>query len=154
MSTTAVPFQTEIWTVPDQDGTHAAAALAATRATTFMRAQSLWLRRGLESAGDPMALEVVMAAHDRSHDRWVRVISHVSDHLGEEAAQAVSTVYGTFGKTAGCLERDALDLVHADVAARVRAVLARRLEEMTEQVIKLLWRLADQRASRNISDAR
>jgi hypothetical protein len=153
MSATAVPFQTDIWTVPEQDGTHAAAALAATRATTFMRAQALWLRRGLECAGDPLALEVVMAAHDRSHDRWVRVISHVGDHLGEEAAQAVSAVYGTFGKTAGCLERDALDLVHADVAERVRAVLARRLEDMTEQVIKLLWRLADERTAQDRSTA-
>ena len=153
MSATAIPFQTELWTVPDQ-GTHAAAALAATRATTFMRAQALWLRRGLECAGDPVALEIVMAAHDRSHDRWVRVISHVSDHLGAEAAQAVSSVYGTFGRTAGCLERDALDLVHADVAVRVRAVLARRLDDMTEQVIKLLWRLAEERASHDASHAR
>ena len=154
MSTTAVPFQTEIWAVPEQEGTHAAAALAATRATTFMRAQALWLRRGLECAGDPLALEIVMAAHDRSHDRWLRVISHVSQHLGEEAAAAVSGVYGTFGRTAGCLERDALDLVHADVAARVRAVLARRLEDMTEQVIQVLWRLADERGSGDANTGR
>jgi hypothetical protein len=151
MSVTAVGFQTELWTVPD-DGEHTAAALAATRATTFMRAQALWLRRGLECAGDPIALEIVMAAHDRSHDRWVRVISHVGEHLGGDAATAVSGVYATFGRTAGCLERDALDLVHPDVAFRVRAVLARRLEEMTEQVIKLLWRLAEGHAGDGPTD--
>ena len=40
----------------------------ATRATTFLRAQAQWLRRGLQHADDSVSLSIVLDAHDRAHE--------------------------------------------------------------------------------------
>lgn len=119
-----------------------AGALAATRATAFLRAQAQWLQRGLERGGDPVAVDIVLSAHDRSHDRWVGVIAGVYDGLGDEAAGEVVALYAHFGRVAGALERAATQLLSPSVAADVRRQLGARLGERTEDVVESLWSAA------------
>ena len=138
---------TETISVPAPDGTTPAttvpmSALAATRATTFMRAQAQWLERGLLRGDDPIAVDVVIGAHDRSHDRWVATIQIVAATLGEDAADDVAAVYTFVGRIAGSLERGAMDLLEPAVAAQVREYLAERLEELTESTVDVLWQAA------------
>jgi hypothetical protein len=132
--------------VPAEDGTTPTtvplAALAASRATTFLRAQAQWLERGLVRADDPIAVDLVIGAHDRSHDRWVATIQIVSAALGEDAADDVAAVYTFVGRIAGSLERGAMDLLEPEVAAQVREYLAERLEDLTETTVDMLWQAA------------
>ncbi len=114
-------------------------ALAATRATTFLRAQAQWLERGLRHADDRVAVDIVIGAHDRSHDRWVGIIRLVAAALGDDAADAVSSVYAYVGRIVGSLECGATDLLDDDVAAQVRGYLATRLVEVTEAAVETLW---------------
>lgn len=119
-----------------------AAAIAATRATTFLRGQAQWLERGLHSGHDRIAVDVVMGAHDRSHDRWVATIRHVAGTLGDDAANAVAAVYAYVGRIAGSLERGAMDLLDETVATQVRQYLAERLTEVTEGAVETIWQAA------------
>jgi hypothetical protein len=121
-----------------------AAALAATRATAFLRAQTLWLQRGLSRCDDRFAVDLVLDAHDRSHDRWLGVIAQVSRHLGEEAAGQVAAVYAHLGRVAGSLERDAMALLSPEVASQARTLVADRMEDLTEQTVESLWAWAAQ----------
>ena len=118
------------------------AAIVATRATTFMRAQAQWLRRGLEHAGDTVALGIVLAAHDRSHERWVAHIHAVEQDLGEGAAAAVSATYAYLGRVAGSLESGSMSLLEPEVATQARQQLAARLTDITEQAVEGLWKAA------------
>jgi hypothetical protein len=118
------------------------AAIVATRATTFLRAQAQWLRRGLEHADDAVALGIVLAAHDRSHERWVAHVRAIDDALGATAAQAVSVVYSHLGRVAGSLESGTWRQLAADVGEQARQVVAERLTELTEQTVDALWREA------------
>lgn len=115
------------------------ALLAATRATTFLRAQAQWLGRGLRHAGDRVAVDIVIGAHDRSHDRWVGIIRLVDAALGNAAANEIATVYAYVGRVAGSLERGATDLLDAAVAEQVRTYLEQRLDEVTESAVEVLW---------------
>lgn len=125
------------------DGQRASsAAIVATRATTFMRAQAQWLRRGLEHADDAVALSIVLAAHDRSHERWVGQIGAVEHTLGDRAAQAVSTTYAYLGKLAASLEASTMSLLEPDVAMQARQLLAQRLTDVTESAVEALWQAA------------
>lgn len=119
-----------------------AGAIAATRATTFLRAQSQWLQRGLVHGDDSVAVSIVLSAHDRSHDRWVNLIDLVTRTLGEDAAQQVATLYAYFGRVAGSLERESMNLLSPDVAASARKLLAHRLSDLTEAAVESLWRAA------------
>ena len=118
----------------------AAPAIAATRATTFLRAQSQWLQRGLAHGDDAVAVGIVLNAHDRSHDRWVNLIDVVTRTLGAEAALQVAALYTYIGKVAGSLERDSLGLLSAEVATSARQLLAQRLTDLTEVAVEALWR--------------
>lgn len=119
-----------------------AAAIAATRATTFLRAQAQWLKRGLTHADDAVAVGIVLGAHDRSHDRWVAVIDLVGRTLGAEAAQDVAVLYSYFGRVAGSLESATMDLLSPAVAASARQLLSQRLTDLTEHAVDALWRAA------------
>ena len=141
MSATLVPLATAAWTPPQREFA-ADAAIAATRATTFLRAQAQWLRRGLDNASDRVLVGVVMAAHDRSHDRWVGVIGHVERALGDEAALEVAAVYSYLGRVAGSLDGGALEMLSPDVAASARTMLSQRLTELAEHAVETLWRVA------------
>lgn len=141
MSATLVPLATAAWAPPQREFA-ADAAIAATRATTFLRAQAQWLRRGLDNAGDRVIVGVVMSAHDRSHDRWVGVIGHVEGALGEECAREVGAVYGYLGRVAGSLDRGALEMLNPEVACVARTMLSHRLTEITEHAVETLWRVA------------
>ena len=120
----------------------AATAITATRATTFLRAQSQWLQRGLLHGDDSIAVDIVLGAHDRSHDRWVALIDLVSRSLDAEAAQQVATLYAYFGRVAGSLEGEAMNLLSPDVAAHARQLQAQRLADLTEVTVESLWRAA------------
>lgn len=119
-------------------------ALAATRATTFLRAQTQWLQRGLLHSGDRVAVGIVLGAHDRSHDRWVNLIRIVGDRLGEDAATEVAVLYGFFGRVAASLERGAMESLCPEVAASCRKLLSDRLSELTEAAVETLWSTAAQ----------
>lgn len=119
-----------------------AAAITATRATTFLRAQSQWLQRGLLHGDDSVAVGIILSAHDRSHDRWVNLIDLVARTLDAEAAQQVASLYSYFGRIAGSLEGEGLRLLAPDVATAVRQLQARRLAEVTEVAVESLWRAA------------
>ena len=119
-----------------------AAAIAATRATTFLRAQAQWLQRGLTHADDAVAVGIVLGSHDRSHDRWVGVIDLVGRTLGTEVGQHVATLYAYFGRVAGSLERGTMDLLSPEVAASARQLLGHRLTDLTEHAVDALWRAA------------
>ena len=119
-----------------------AAAIAATRATTFLRGQAQWLERGLRSGNDRIAVGIVMGAHDRSHDRWVATIRHVAGTLGDDAANAVAAVYAYVGRIAGSLERGSMDLLDESVASQVRQHLAERLADVTEGAVETIWQAA------------
>ena len=141
---TATVDAPDLWTDPTASG-EAVAALAATRATTFMRAQAGWVQRGLDSGDDRIVVDLVIATHDQSHDRWVRVFNHVSTHLGEEAGQEVAAVYRCVGRTVGSLEQRAFGLLDTDIATKARHVLAENLAGTTERAIENLWRIAAER---------
>lgn len=118
------------------------AAIVATRATTFIRAQAQWLRRGLEHADDTVSLGIVLDAHDRSHERWVAQVSAVELALGASAAQAVSQTYAFLGRIAGSLEAGTMSLLDPEVAIQARHLLAARLSDVTEQTVETLWKAA------------
>lgn len=125
---------------PVQDPT--SASIAATRATAFLQAQAQWLQRGLQHGSDPVAVGIVLGAHDRSHDRWVALIELVWRSLGSEAAQEVASLYAHVGRVAGSLERATMDLLPAEIATAARALLAQRLDELTEIAVETLRRTA------------
>ena len=141
MSATLAPAATAAWTPPQHDFS-ADAAIAATRATTFVRAQTQWLIRGLTNASDPVLVDVVMTAHDRSHERWVGIIGHVERALGDEAADEVASVYTYLGRVAGSLDRGAIDMLEPATAAVARTLLSERLTELSEHAVEVLWRVA------------
>ena len=118
------------------------AAIVATRATTFLRAQAQWLRRGLEHADDSVALGIVLAAHDRSHERWVGHVNTVEQTLGERAAQAVGATYSYLGRVAASLESGTMSLLDPDIATTARHLLIDRLGDVTEQAVESLWKAA------------
>ena len=117
-------------------------ALAATRATTFLRAQTQWLQRGLASSGDRVAVDIVLGAHDRSHDRWVATIRIVAAVLGDDAANAIATVYSYIGRIAGSLDVGAVEMIDSNLAVQVRQFLADKLDEVTEAAVETLWAAA------------
>lgn len=119
-----------------------AAAMAATRATTFLRGQAQWLERGLRCGNDRIAVGIVMGAHDRSHDRWVATIRHVGGVLGDDAANALASVYAYVGRVAGSLERGAMELLDDAVAEQVREHIAERLTDVTEAAVETIWQAA------------
>lgn len=119
-----------------------AAALAASRATTFVRAQVQWLVRGLNHGGDRIAVGIVLAAHDRSHDRWVATIRQVDDAMGPATAEHISAVYAYVGRVAGSLDKGTMELLPPAVCAQARLVLAERLTDICEQVVESLWQAA------------
>ena len=119
-----------------------AAAIAATRATKFLRGQAQWLERGLRCGNDRIAVGIVMGAHDRSHDRWVATIRHVAGVLGDDAANALASVYAYVGRVAGSLERGAMELLDESVAEQVRQHLAERLSDVTEAAVEIIWQAA------------
>ena len=119
-----------------------AAAIAATRATTFLRGQAQWLERGLNSGNDAIAVGIVMGAHDRSHERWVATIRHVAAVLGDDAANAVAAVYAYVGRVAGSLERGAMNVLDESIATQVRQYLADRLTDVTEGAVEAIWQAA------------
>lgn len=141
MSATLVSPATAAWT-PTAGEQATTAALVATRATTFMRAQVMWLRRGLDHASDPIALGIVLDAHDRSHDRWVEQIRAVEEALGEEAAKQVGTAYAYVGRVAASLERGTMDLLDPDIACSARQLLGDRLSDITEWAVEAVWQAA------------
>jgi len=116
----------------------------ATRATTFIRAQSQWLARGLSRSADPVAVDIVLSAHDRSHERWVTLINQVDVDLGEEASAEITLLYSYLGRIAGSLARGATELLCPQVAGDVRELLAQRLSDRTEAVVEQLWQAAAQ----------
>lgn len=118
------------------------AALAASRATTFLRAQTQWLRRGLASSSDRIAVDVVLGAHDRSHERWMTIVHQVCEVLGEDAAAEVSGLYAAMGRVAGALEHRATEQLCPQVAREVRDLLGQRLADRTEGVVERLWQAA------------
>ena len=118
------------------------AAMTATRATTFLRAQCQWLQRGLAHSSDPVAVAVVLGAHDRSHERWVSVIQAVRETMGDEPADEMSLLYLSMGRIAESLSRRATELLCPNVAAEVRDLLGERLCDRTEAVVEHVWQAA------------
>lgn len=118
------------------------AAIVATRATTFLRAQAQWLQRGLNHADDGFAVAIVLGSHDRSHDRWVALIDLVGRTLDTEVSQNLATLYAYFGRVAGSLERGTMNLLSPEVAGSARQLLAQRLTDLTEHAVDALWRAA------------
>ncbi len=127
---------------PENAADVTAAAIAATRATTFLRAQSQWLQRGLSHGDDAIAVGIVLSAHDRSHDRWVALVDTVTRALGAEAGQQVASLYAYFGRVAGSLEHDTMNLLSPEVATSARQLLLQRLADLTEIAVDALWRAA------------
>jgi hypothetical protein len=141
MSLTMVAPVAASWT-PANSERASSAAIVATRATTFLRAQAQWLRRGLEHADDSVALGIVLAAHDRSHERWVAHVNSVEEALGERASQAVSATYSYLGRVAGSLESGTMGLLDPDIAAQARHQLSARMTDITEQAVEAVWKAA------------
>lgn len=121
-----------------------AAARTAGRANTFVRAQSQWLARGLAHSADRVAVDIVLGAHDRSHERWVLLIHQVDNDLGGDAANEVALLYALLGRIAGSLAQGATELLCPEVAAEFRDLLAQRLADRTEGVVEHLWQAAAQ----------
>lgn len=119
-----------------------AAAVAATRTTTFLRGQAQWLQRGLLNSSDRVVVDLVLSAHDRSHERWVVLIGQIGDTLGEQAAADVASVYAYFGRVAGSLDAGTMETLCPNVAAQARHLLAERLTDLTETAVESVWRMA------------
>jgi hypothetical protein len=131
------------WTPTTGERT-AAAAIVATRATTFLRSQTQWLQRGLEHADDSVALDIVLAAHDRAHERWVGQIRAVEQALGDVATQNINAAYSYLGRVAGSLDAGTMRLLPCEIATVARQLLAERLADITEQAVEALWDAAAQ----------
>jgi hypothetical protein len=141
MSVTLVAPVAASW-APANSERASSAAIVATRATTFLRAQAQWLRRGLQHADDAVALAIVLDAHDRSHERWVAQIGATEQALGADAAQSVATAYSHLGRVAGSLEGGRMRLLDPEVAEQARKLLAARLTDVIEQTVEQLWKAA------------
>ncbi|HVL98893.1 MAG TPA: hypothetical protein VM324_06360 [Egibacteraceae bacterium] len=101
----------------------------------FLRAQSAWLGQGLARALDPVAVRIVLAAHDASHPSWLGVIAATQQALGAAPGQALAGLYAFHGRVAGCLERGPDPLLDALVAEGVRRLLSVRLAALTEAAV-------------------
>lgn len=141
MSVTLVAPVAATW-APTNGPAASSAAIVATRATTFLRAQAQWLRRGLEHADDSVAVAIVLAAHDRSHERWVDHVHAVEETLGDCAAQSVGATYAYLGRVAASLESGTMSLLDPDIATTARHLLIDRLGDITEQAVESLWKAA------------
>ena len=106
-------------------------------AADFLRAQACWLRDGLQRAEDPVSVRMVLRAHDAAHPAWCVLIGHVRSSDPGLAAK-LDGLYAYHGRVAGALDRGR-DPLLADATVRaVRALLADRLEAMTESVCTAL----------------
>ncbi|MDP9405817.1 MAG: hypothetical protein M3O86_04330 [Actinomycetota bacterium] len=100
------------------------------------------MRRGLDRASDPVAVALVLGAHDRSHERWLRLVATVTRGCGDAAGQRVAALYGFHGQVAGSLERRACELLDPPVAREVRRMIAGRLDDLTEATVTAITEAA------------
>lgn len=100
----------------------------------FLRVQASWLTCGLAGAEDAHCRRLVLAAHDAAHDRWVSLIAAVGQTRGDALAREVATLYAFSGRVAATIERGPDPLLPPDIGARLRALLAQRLHELTHDV--------------------
>jgi hypothetical protein len=115
---------------PWQRTLHAAVDLEGAR--LFLRAQTLWLVRGVERADDPAALGIVLGSHDACHETWLALVAGADHHAGPEAAEAVAALYAFHGRVVGWLERGVVRRLPPDVSRRLRRMLVRQLRELTD----------------------
>lgn len=107
-------------------------------AEVFLRAQSAWLRRGLTHGEDREVVRLVLNSHETSHESWLALIAAAERHLGAPVAQVLGAVYTGHGRVAGTLERGATTTLSAEVATRVRDLLATHLAALTEAAVAAL----------------
>lgn len=130
-------------TSPGAPGARGAAPFDVEAATLFLRAQASWLCRGLtQAADDPIAVRIVLGAHDATHGRWLSLIARVQRSFGSAVAEQLSRVYAFHGRVAGSLERGVDPLLEPDLAEQIRRVLAEHLRQVTEAAVDLLEQAA------------
>ncbi|MEX0659633.1 MAG: hypothetical protein WD080_10920 [Egibacteraceae bacterium] len=110
-------------------------ALDRNAAARFLTQQCTGLSDGLAQACVPWASTRVLTAHDASHPQWLALIAALQAVGDTSTAALVSTVYAFHGRVAGCLERGLDPRLSTAVCADVRALLASRLHELTEQAV-------------------
>lgn len=119
------------------------AALDLPEVVRFLRTQSAWLCRGLDEATDRIELDVVLAAHECSHGRWLHLVATVAATLGADAAQTVASLYAYHGRVVGMLERRTDHLLDPETAATVRRLFSERLAALTDVAVEALQAAAD-----------
>lgn len=107
-------------------------------AARFLRRQCTCLGEGLAQVCDPGVATRILSAHDDSHPQWLALIAALHAVGDTVAAASVSTVYTFHGRMAAALERGPDPRLSTAVCAEVRALLASRLEELTEMAVAAL----------------
>lgn len=78
----------------------------------------------------------MLSAHDASHAQWLALIAALRAVDDTATAASISAVYAFHGRVAGCLERGPDPRLSKEVCADVRALLASRLEELTQTAVE------------------
>lgn len=115
--------------------------LDARAASAFLQSQARWLAHALEHVESTEVVDTVLGMHDASHDRWLGLIAGVERTDGDAAAD-LTAVYGYHGRVAGSLERGVAEPLGGGVRRRVCTLLARRLDQLTDEAVAIVEDLA------------
>ena len=118
----------------------------ASAACNFLRSQKRWLVHGLLHAEDPVVVATILEMHDSSHHLWLLLLGSVR-RFSPPAARQLTDLYAYHGLIAGSLERNLERDLAWTIRARVCSLLARRLEQITDDAVDAVESLHTRLAS-------
>jgi hypothetical protein len=111
-------------------------------ACEFLHSQARWLTHALENAESSEVVGTVLGMHEGSHALWLDLISTVQ-RAAPAAAEELAGVYGYHGWVVGSLERGLDRRIGWAVRRRVRILLARRLDQLTDDAVEVVEALGE-----------
>jgi hypothetical protein len=104
----------------------------------FLCEQSELLTGGLASADDSDKVVGVVASHEASHATWLRLIADAEQWCAPDTLDELLGLYSLHGWVVGILKRRVGSLLSAELASRVRSVVADELTERTDALVARL----------------
>jgi len=111
-------------------------ALDLPAATLFLRGEAASLAHGL--GGDRNTVRDTLAAHSRSHERWLALVAEARNSLGDDAGQRVAALYALHGRVAESMARRSGELLEARTAQAVQEMLIEWLDQLTDATLARL----------------